>query len=133
PTPGSGRPPPGRTEAPKTMTHSRAAANDERTASAEAPPSHDRHLAEWHAAWCVLTTGWSASAASVAVEALDDFLESADGPAAERAADLTAFLVGFSESDKQPTPPQWRRIEQLAALLRASVPEQAIAPAGAAD
>src|SRR6188508_284177 len=102
---------------------SRAAANDRSVAPADANPAVlDPHLAAWQRAWDVLAVGWSPSAASAAVDALDDFLEAGEGLAAERAADLTAFLVGFAESEKQPTPPQWRRLETLANLLRTTFP-----------
>ena len=121
------------------MTHQNAAAANDAAPAHEAATGvldpHtgsvlDPHLAAWQSAWDVLTLGWSASAASAAVEALDDYLEAGEGIAAERAADLTAFLVGFAESEKQPTAPQWRRLEQLAALLRATFPK-VVAPAPA--
>lgn len=114
------------------MTHNRAAANDQDVAPAAAAAALDPHLAAWQSAWEVLALGWSGSAASAAVDALDDFLEHGDGPAAERAADLTAFLVGFAESEKQPTPPQWRRLETLANLLRATFPKVSEGAANAA-
>jgi PleD family two-component response regulator/EAL domain-containing protein (putative c-di-GMP-specific phosphodiesterase class I) len=91
----------------------------------------DSALSALEACWLELASGWDVERARAFAVAIDELVES-DGPLAERAADLSAYLSTFADGSLVPNRAQLIRLNVLAHALFTTQGSPA-APATSAD